>query len=101
MRRRVEFCGGATPSPGERGDREAVGEERRQNQHRNRPDRCVKTLDYCPHSSSGICSCLANATFPPGEGFRPCGIFAGRRLDIFCAECVDRTLKMCYNLVTL
>ena len=40
------------PSPGERGDRKAVGEEWRQKQHRTRPDGSYDLADFCPHSSS-------------------------------------------------
>ena len=51
------------PSPGERGDREAVGEERRQNRHRNRSVAVYKLIDYCPYSSSVACG----DSFPSGE----------------------------------
>ena len=54
---------GRTPSPGERGDRAAVGEEWRQDRHRTRSDRCCDSqiTARIPHPP-------LRGTFPPGEG---------------------------------
>ena len=54
------------PSPGERGDRAAVGEERRQDRHRNRSDTLCdsQATARIPHPP-------LRGTFPPGEGFYP------------------------------
>ena len=52
------------PSPGERGDRAAVGEEWRQDRHRNRSDTLCdsQATARIPHPP-------LRGTFPPGEGF--------------------------------